>query len=222
MKAGMALLRRDLRLAFRGTEGVAAVFFFAAVTVLFPFALGAKEEVLRAAAPGVVWVAALLSALLSLEAVYHRDFEDGTFDLLLLSPASAAEAVAAKMAAHWAAAGLPLLLAAGVALLMLHVPAGVLGVLLASLGMGTIYMSLLGGLGAALTFGARRPGVLLGLLVLPLFVPMLVLGVMAGEAVLRGAAARPFLLLQGALAVAALPLALGAAAKLVEMQARAS
>jgi heme exporter protein B len=216
-----ALISRDLRLSFaRGSEGLAALFFFFAVAMLFPFALGAEPETLRKAAPGILWIAALLAALLSLEAVWHRDFEDGTFDLLYVSGAEPVRLCLAKTLAHWLLTGPGLIAAALLMSRMLYMPAETLCTLLSSLFFGTLYMSLLGGLGAALTFGARRPGLLLALLVLPLFVPMLILGVMAGAAALAGEPARPYLLLQLALVIAALPLAPLGAARLIEMQVR--
>jgi heme exporter protein B len=216
-----SLVSRDLRLCFsRGSDGAASLFFFMVVVSLFPFALGAGEEILRKAAPGIIWISALLAALLSLEAVWHRDFEDGTLDLLMLSPARPVSIVTAKIFSHWLVSGAGLVLASVIVSQMLYVPAAALGVLVPSLVLGTIYMSVLGGLGAVLTFGARRPGLLLVLLILPLFVPMLVLGVMAGEAALAGEIAKPYVLLQLSLVVAVLALAPFAAAKFLEMQVR--
>jgi heme exporter protein B len=201
---------------------VTALFFFIAVVSLFPFALGGTPEALRPAAAGIVWVAALLAALLSLESIWHRDAEDGTFDLLLLSPTPPLYIVCAKAVAHWVLTGLPLALAGTVAAVMLFLPLGALPVLLASLMLGTIYMSCLGALCAALTLSARRPGLLLALLVLPLFVPMLIFGVMGVEAFVAGLPAKPYLLLQLALVVAAAGLAPIAAAAFMETHLRSS
>lgn len=217
----LSLIRRDIRLTFaRGSEGLATLFFFAVVASLFPFALGAEPGLLKKSAAGIVWVSALLAALLSLEAVWHRDFEDGTFDLLLLSPARPVAVVSAKVFSHWLMSGPGLVLAAAVVSQMLYLPPAVLPTLVPSLLLGTVYMSLLGALGAVLTFGARRPGVLLVLLILPLLIPMLVLGVMAGEAALAGEPCNGFLLLQSSLVIAALALVPPAAAKFLEMQVR--
>jgi heme exporter protein B len=219
----LSLIRRDLRLtALRGAEGLTALFFFVAVASLFPFALGSETDVLRKAAPGIVWISALLAALLSLETVYHRDFEDGTFDLLLLSSVPPIQIVLAKIFSHWALTGLGLVLASVPVAAMFYTPASAFCVLIPSLLLGTIYMSLLGAMGAVLTFGARRPGLLLTLLILPLFVPMLILGVMAGAATLADLPAQAYLLLQLSLVIAALTLIPPAAAKFLEMQFRSS
>jgi heme exporter protein B len=207
MKPYLALIKRDLKLSlFHGSEGMTALFFFIVTASLFPFALGGAPETLQKAASGILWVTAALASLLSLEALYHRDEEDGTFDLLLLSPVSALGIAFAKIFTHWMVSGLPLVAASIVVSQMLFVPPGTLPVLILSLAMGTLYMSLLGGMGATLTFGAKRPGLLLTLLVLPLYVPMLILGVMGMEAALASLPEKPYLLLQLSLVVAALPL----------------
>ena len=216
-----ALINRDTRLSLlRGSEGMVTLFFFVVTASLFPFALGGQVSVLQHAAPGIIWVSAMLAALLSIETLYHRDAEDGTFDLFLMSPASPLGIALAKMTAHWLTSGLPLVLASLVVSQMLFIPAAALGVLIPSLALGTIYMSMLGGMGAALTFGARRPGLLLALLVLPLYIPMLILGVMAMEAALAGLPATPYLLLQAALVIAALPVSAGAAALFLRIHLR--
>jgi heme exporter protein B len=217
----LSLVRRDLRFAAaRGSEGAVALFFFLAVASLFPFALGSDAVILKKAGPGVLWVSALLSALLSLEAVWHRDFEDGTIDLLLLSGMAPLRLALSKILSHWAMAGLPLVVAAAVVSQMFFLPPVALCALLPSLLLGTLYMSLLGSLGAVLTFGARRPGLLLVVLVLPLFTPMLILGVTGAEAALDAAPYKSYLLLQLSLVVAALGLVPFAGAKILETQAR--
>lgn len=216
------LIRRDIRLILGGSEGLSAILFFTVVTALFAFVLGSTPDLLRAAAPAVIWVAALLAALLALEAVYHRDYDDGTFDLLFMSPLSHTGIVAAKMAAHWIVTGLPIVVTGFVVAHMLFLPVEILPALLASLALGTIYLSLLGGLAAVLTLGSRRPGLLLALLILPLFVPMLTLGVLAAEAALAGLPVRAYLLLQLALVVAALPVAPWAAGAFLNMNLRSS
>lgn len=219
MKPYLALIARDIRLGFlRGTAGLTTLFFFIVTASLFAIALGGAPELLKRAAAGVIWVCAILAALLSLESVFHRDAEDGTFDLLLLSPLSPFGVAGAKMAAHWLVSGLPLVLAAALVAQMLFVPAALLCTLMASLLLGTLYMSLIGGMGAILTFGARRPGLLLTLLILPLYVPMLILGTLALDA----PSATPYLFLQGALTMALLPLATGVAAVSLHMNMRAS
>jgi heme exporter protein B len=223
MKAFAAIVLRDLRLTLlRGAEAAVTAFFFLVVASFFPFLLGGEAALTARAAPGIIWVAALLASLLSLDAVYHRDIDDGTADLLLLSPVAPVTVAAAKMAAHWISSALLLLPMAAVAALMLGMPALALCALLPSLALGTLYLSLLGGFGAALTAGGRRSGLLLAVLVLPLFVPMLVLGALAAEAALAAMPFRAYLLLQAALALAALPLAPLAAAACLNMNVRSS
>lgn len=208
MQALWALVARDLRLTLgRGSDGLVTVFFFVLVVSVFALSLGGDQALIARAGAGVIWTAAVLSALLTLESVYHRDYADGTLDLLLLSPAPAWQIVAAKMLSHWLLGGALLLPAAMLAAPMLFVPLAAVPVLLLSLLLGTLYLSLLGGLGAALTLGSRRPGLLLVVIVLPLYLPMLLLGSMACAAELSGMAVRPYLLLQAALLLAALPLA---------------
>lgn len=217
MRPYLALLRRDFRLCLgHGAEGLTALFFFVVTASLFPFALGGDPVVLQHAGPGIIWVSAVLASLLSLETLYHRDDEDGTFDLLLLSPVSPLGIILTKMLTHWIVSGLTLVVMSVAVAQLLFIPAKTLAILLPSLLVGTLYMSLLGGMGAVLTFGARRPGLLLTLLVLPLYIPMLILGVMANDAVY----AKPFLLLQLALVIAALPLTSWAAAAFLRMNWR--
>lgn len=204
----------------RGPDAFAALAFFAVVVCLFPFAAGSDAAVLRKIAPGVIWVAALLSALLSLETVYARDYDDGTFDLLMLSPLSPRVLAASKMASHWLVSGLPIVLGSLVAALLLDLSLHAALVLAVSLLLGTLYISLLGGAGAALSLGSRRSGLLLAVIVLPLFTPMLVFGVMAGAAALAGMPVTPYLLLQLAMVVAAAPLAPFAAAAFLALHLR--
>lgn len=219
MSAYIAIIRRDLRLSLlRGSEGMVTLFFFVLTATLFSIALGGEQGVVGRAAPAILWVSAVLASLLALEGIYHRDAEDGTFDLLMLSPLSPVGIALAKMIAHWIVAGLSLVTISLVVSQMLFLPVQQLGTLIYSLLLGTLYMSLMGGMGAALTFGARRPGLLLALLILPLYVPMLILGVMALEA----PAATPYLLLQCALATAALPLAAWVTAAALKMNMRSS
>jgi len=196
VNAFLALVARDLRLALRhGTDTLAAVLFFAVAAALFPFAVGPAPETLARIAPGVVWVTALLAALLPLDRIFAAEAEDGSLDLLLLSPLSPGAIAAAKALAHWLTTGLPLLAAAiPVAILLRMDPAAVPALLLGLLP-GTLALSLLGTAGAAIALGARRPGVLLPLLVLPLMVPVLVFGVAAAEAAGMGESPRPHLLL---------------------------
>lgn len=204
---------RDLRLALRQRgDALLAVLFFVLTAMLFPFGLGPEPNLLARIAPGVVWVTALLAVLLSLERLFLTDYEDGSLELLVLSPLPLPVIVLAKVLAHWLTTGLPLLAAAPVIALMYGLPAEGYGVLLGAMALGTPTLSLLGAVGAALTLGARRGGVLIPLLVLPLYIPVLIFGVSAVDASLAGLGARPQLLLMGAGLLAALALAPWAAA----------
>ena len=211
-----ALLARELRLSLRhGADTLASVMFFVLAALLFPLAIGPAPEVLARLAPGIVWVGALLAALLPLDRLFGADFDDGSLDQVLLAGLAPGAVAGVKAAAHWLSTGLPLLLAAGPVALMLQLPAELLPVLLAGLLMGTLALSLLGTLGAAIVVGARRGGVLLPLLVLPLATPVLIFGAAAVDAASAGLSPRPHLLLLAAVLAAALPLCpLGAGAAL--------
>ena len=223
MSALLALVARDLRLTLgRGSEGLVTLFFFLMVVTVFALAMGGDAALIGRAGAGIIWTAVVLSALLTLESVYHRDYADGTLDLLLLSPLPAWQIVAAKMLSHWILGGFLLLPAALVAAPMLFMPFGALPVLLLSLLMGTLYLSLLGGLGAALTLGSRRPGLLLVVIVLPLYTPMLLLGGMAVSAAMMAMPVKAYLLLQAALLLLALPLVPVAAAASLTTNMRSS
>ena len=203
----LLLLRRELLLAMRhGSDSLAALLFFVLAAALFPLAIGPAPEVLARLAPGIIWVCALLAALLPLERLFAADFEDGTLDQLLLSGLPAPGIALMKAAAHWLVSGLPLLLAAAPVALMLRMPDEAIPVLLAGLLPGTMVLSLLGATGAAIVIGARRGGVLLPLLVLPLAAPVLIFGVSAVDAVTGDLSARPHLLLLAAFLAGALPL----------------
>jgi heme exporter protein B len=206
--AWLALLGRELRLAMRHpADTLAAVMFFVLVAALFPFGIGPAPEALARIAPGALLAAALLAALLPLDRMFGADAEDGTLDQLLLSGIGAAAVALAKAVAHWLTTGLPLLVAAPVAAAMLNLPTEAWPAAMAALGLATAFLSLLGTAGAALTLGARRGGVLLPLLVLPLAIPAVIFGAAGIEAAAAGLSARPYLLLLGALLAAALPLA---------------
>lgn len=208
-----AMLGRDLRLAVRQRgEAARVVMFFVLTATLFPFGLGPEPNLLARIAPGVVWVTALLSVLLSLDRLFLTDYEDGSLELMVQTPAPLSVLVLAKTAAHWLTTGLPLCVAAPVIALMYAMPAEAYPVLLAAMALGTPSLSLIGSVGAALTVGARRGGILVPLLVLPLYIPILIFGVAAVDAALAGLPVRPHLLLLGAMLLAALPLAPWAAA----------
>jgi heme exporter protein B len=205
--AFIGLFRRDLRLALRqgGDTGLVLGFFVLAV-VLFPLGVGPEPAVLQRIGAGIVWVAALLAALLSLDRLFQSDYQDGGLEMLALSSLSLELAVLAKCAAHWVATGLPLALTSPFLALLVDLDPDVIPVLTLGLLLGTPALSLIGSVAAALTLGARRQGVLLSLLVLPLYVPPLVFGAGAVEASVAGTGGRAHLLILGALSLAALPL----------------
>jgi heme exporter protein B len=210
------ILERELRLAFRqGADSLMALGFFILAVVLFPLGVGPEPNLLARIGPGIIWVAALLAALLSLERIFQSDYEDGSLELLALAPPSLECLALAKIAAHWLTTGLPLIVVSPLLALILHVESAGLSILMLALALGTPILSLIGGFGAALVLGARRAGVLLSLLVLPLYVPVLIFGVAAVEAAVNDVSVGPHLSILAALLLAALPLApLGAAAAL--------
>jgi heme exporter protein B len=209
----LEVVRRDLRLALRqGSDSIMVVTFFVLTVVLFPFGIGPESGVLERVSAGVLWVTALLASLLSLDRLFQADYEDGSLELLVLTPASLGVVVVAKVCAHWLTTGLPLLLAAPVLAVLLHMNADGFGVLMLTMLIGTPILSLIGAIGAALVLGARRGGVLLSLLILPLYVPVLIFGVGAIDAAVQARSAEPHLLILTGLLVAALPLAPWAAA----------
>jgi heme exporter protein B len=218
MKAIGLIVMRDVRLAARqGWQIVTALLFFLLVIVLLAFGIGPDPALLRLVAPGAVWVAALLASLLSLDRMFAADHEDGSLDLLLASPASAEGIAIAKMLAHWLVTGLPLTLISPLAGLLLRMPAEAVGAMVLCLLLGTPTLSLTGGAIAALMVGARRGGMLIALLALPLFVPVLIFGAGALDKALAGGSIGGTLAFLGALFAVALPLApIAAAASLRE------
>ena len=208
MSALLAIVRRDLLIARRqGGGSLLAVGFFVVVAALFPFAVGADPTVLRGVAPGVIWVAALLATLLSLDRLFQADFEDGSLDVLALSPQPLFLTVLAKVLAHWLVVGLPLVIASPLVGVLLNLPLAAFPVLVAAALIGTPALSLIGAIGAALTAGIRRGGVLVPLLVLPLYIPTLIFGVAATSAAAQGLSATEPLMLLGALTLMSLVLA---------------
>ncbi len=202
-----AILARELRLSLRhGADTLGALLFFLLAASLFPLAIGPAPETLGRIAPGIIWVCALLAALLPLDRLFGSDLEDGSLDQLLLSGLPSAVIAGAKAIAHWLVTGVPLLLAAAPVAVMLRMPDDAIPALLLGLLPGTLLLSLLGTTGAAIVLGARRGGVLLPLLVLPLTTPVLIFGVAAADAASGGLSARPHLLLLAAMLAAALPL----------------
>jgi heme exporter protein B len=188
------VLRRDLQLAFRRkSEWLGAVFFLVVVAALFPLAMGPEPATLRLIGPGVLWVAALLSSMLSLGRLFDADHQDGSLEQLALSAAPLSWVVAAKLCAHWLVAGLPLVLLSPVIGVQFGLASEALGMLALTLLIGTPVLSLLGAIGAALTLGVRGGGVLQSLLLLPLYVPVLVFGTGAVDAQMRGLGAEAHL-----------------------------
>jgi heme exporter protein B len=207
MAAFTGLFRHDLHLALRqgGDTGLVLGFFVLAV-VLFPLGVGPEAAVLQRIGAGIVWVAALLAALLSLDRLFQADYQDGGLELLALSSLPLELAVLAKCAAHWVATGLPLVLISPFLAFLVDLDLDAIPTLTLGLLIGTPALSLIGSVGAALTLGARRQGALLSLLVLPLYIPPLVFGAAAVEAAVAGTGKHAHLLILGALTLAALPL----------------
>lgn len=198
MKLG--LLRRDLLLAARRSADVASVlFFFVIAASLFPLGIGAEPALLRAVAPGVLWVAALLSCMLSLGRLFAADHLDGTLEQMLLSPQPLLMTVAIKTLAHWLVSGLPLVLLAPILGVQFNLAGKEILVLTVSLLLGTPVLSLIGSIGAAMTLGVRGGGVLVALLVLPLYIPVLIFGAGAVTASAAGLGAQAGLSLVGAM-----------------------
>ena len=207
MKGFKTILVRDLRLAFRqGADAAMVVAFFIIAVVLFPLGLGPEPNLLAQIAPGLIGVTALLSAMLSLERLFQQDYEDGSLALLLINSNPLTLQVYAKIAAHWLTTGLPLIATTPVLAILLNLPSEAMSVLLLAMFLATPSLSLLGAVGASLTLGARRGGVLISLLVLPLYIPVLIFAVSAVDAVLLAQSAKSNLLLLGAILATALPL----------------
>jgi heme exporter protein B len=202
------IIRRDLLLAMRRRSDVlTTLFFFIIVVSLFPLGVGPEMNMLRVMAPGVVWVAALLASMLSLGRMFSSDYLDGTLEQMLLSPQSLSMLVLGKALAHWLVTGVPLVLMAPVLGIQYDLSADALLVLTVSLLLGTPVLSLIGAIGAALTLGLRGGGVLVSLLVLPLYIPVLIFGAGAVEASAAGLGAGAHMSLLGAFLLASLVLA---------------
>lgn len=209
----LATLKRDLTLAFRNRGDVInpLVFFLIAITMI-PLALGPEKAVLVRIAPGIIWVMALLATLLSLDNLFRSDFDDGSLEQLLISPYPLTLSVLAKVCVHWLATGLPLTLLAPVLGIMLSLPVGAFGALVLSLLLGTAAMSLIGSIGAALTVGLRKGGVLISLIIMPLYIPILIFGASAVQTAALGDPYRMQLAVIGAVLALSLVLAPLAAA----------
>mgnify|MGYP001544635531 CR=1 FL=1 len=219
MLAMKTVVHRDLMLAMRRkTEVLTTLFFFIIVISLFPLGIGSEKQMLVKIAPGVVWVAALLASMLALERLFASDYEDGTLEQMLMMPQSVFILVLGKVIAHWLLTGLPLVLVAPLVGLQYQLPDAAVSSMMLSLLVGTPVLSLIGAIGAALTLGVRGGGILLSLLILPLYIPVLIYGSGAIEAsMLAGASAEPYLMLMAAFAIIAVvfaPWATGAALKI--------
>lgn len=183
----LAVLGRDLRLALRqGIDSLMSVAFFVVTVVLFPFGVGPESEILARISAGVLWVTALLASMLSLDRLFQQDYEDGGLDQLTMAPAPLSLIVLAKVTAHWLTTALPLMAAAPLLAVLMQMPAEGFGILVAAMALGTPTLGLIGAVGAALVLGARRGGILVSLLILPLYVPVLIFGVSAVDAALMG------------------------------------
>jgi len=201
------ILRRDLKLGFRNRgELLNPVFFFILVVSLFPLGVGPSPDTLRTIGPGVIWVSALLATLLSTERLFRSDFDDGTLEHLLLSPHPLPLLVLAKVTAHWLITGLPLILVSPLLGVLMHLSGDAIVVQLLALLLGTPVLSLIGAIGVSLTVALRRGGVLLTLLVLPLYVPILIFGTSAVLAASTGLPSSGQLALIGAMLALALTL----------------
>jgi heme exporter protein B len=200
MNAVLAIIRRDLLLAMRRkSEVLTALFFFIIVVSLFPLGIGPETALLRKIAPGILWVAALLATMLGLARLFAPDHADGTLEQMVLAPAPLGLLVTGKIIAHWITTGLPLVLLAPVLGIQFDLDSGALWILVVALLLGTPLLSLIGAIGAALTLGVRGGGVLLSVLVLPLYVPALIFGAGAVEAHISGLGAGGHLSLLAAL-----------------------
>ena len=207
-QAWLTILKRDLLLAFRRRSDVATtLFFFLMVASLFPLGIGPEASVLSNIAPGVLWVAALLAGMISLTRLFAADFADGSLEQMLLAPQPLSVLVLAKIVAHWVVCGLPVVLLAPLIGLQYALPSNALWVLVCSLLLGTPSLSLIGAIGAALTLGVRGSGLLVALLVLPLYIPVLIFGAGAVAASQHGMSAEAHLSLLAASSLLALVLA---------------
>ena len=208
LKAFYYLLLRDMRLALRSRHELAnPLIFFVLVVTLFPLAVMPTPERLQEMAPGVIWVAALLSVLLSLDRLFKQDYEDGSLDQLMLSPNPLVILVLAKVCAHWLLTGLPLVIIAPLLGVFMALQPESLNVLILSLLLGTPVLSLIGAIGVSLTVAVNRGGVLLSLIVLPLYIPVLIFGANAIDVASDGMSVRGQLFFLGAVLVLAISLA---------------
>ena len=207
-RAFLLLLKRDLTLALRHRSEIGnPLLFFVLVATLFPLGIGSDTEILQTVASGVIWVAALLASLLSLDGMFRSDFEDGSLEQFMLSAHPVSLLVIAKVVAHWLVTGLPLLAIAPLLAVFLALPSNAIGILIVTLALGTPILSLIGAVGVALTVGLRRGGIILSLLVLPLYVPVLIFASSAVETAAAGIPVSAQFSILGAMLALALSLA---------------
>ena len=205
MSGFFALVGRDIRIALRQfSDTMMVIVFFVIAAALSPFGGGAEPSLLARMAPRILWVTALLAAMLSFDRLFQNDYDDGTLELLVITPRPLWMTALAKIVAHWLTTGLPLLVASPVIGIMLNLEPRGYGVLIGAMALGTAIISLVGALGAALSLGSRRSGVLLSLLVLPLVIPVLIFGAGAVDASIGGYAATQQLLVLGGLLIGCL------------------
>ena len=208
LSGASTLVRREIRLSIRqGMDSLMAVVFFLLACVLFPLGVGPEPETLSRIASGIICVAALMAATLSLERLFQADFEDGSLEQMALSPLPLTGVILAKAVAHWLTTGLPLIAASPVLAVLLHLEPRALPALIGALAIATPSLSLIGGVGAALVLGARRGEVLLALLILPLYIPVLIFAVSAIDAAALGFPVLPHLKLLGGIFALSLVLA---------------
>ena len=211
-------LQRELLLSFRSAHDLAnPLLFFVMITCLLPLAVGADTDLLQKLAIGIIWIMALLSSLLSLDQLFRSDYEDGSLDQMLLLPEGPFWLVVAKIFSHWLVSGLPLALISPILAMMFNLPVGVYGFLIVSLLLGTLYFSFIGAIGAALTVCLRKGGLLLSLIIMPLYIPVLIFGAGCVSQLLEGYNAAGLLGVLAALsafAVALSPLVITAALRI--------
>ena len=200
MSTLLAIIRRDLSLVMRqGSDAFVVLIFFVVTVTLFPLGVGPDPLILQNLASGIVWVSALLAAMLSLDRLFQTDYDDGSLELLVLSPYPLELVVLCKCLVHWLTTGLPIMVISPVLALMLNIKTGAFLYLISSMALGTPIISLLGAVGAALVLGSRRSGVLIAMLIIPLTIPILLFGVAAIQAATEGYSASSPLMFLGAL-----------------------
>lgn len=216
--AFLNLVKRDLRLAIRGGIGsIMAVLFFIVSAALFPLGVGPENALLERIAPGVLWVCALLASMLSLNHLFQDDYDDGSLEVIMLGPLPLELVTVAKILAHWLSTSIPLIVIAPVLAILLNMDTNGLATLIYSLLLGTPILSLIGSIGASLTLGVRRGGILVSLLVLPIYVPVLIFATGAIEGAIFGFGESANLLILAALLIASLVLAPWASAAALRM-----